>query len=192
MIDYEVRQVQRWPIRNSPLGALLDPNKDVARFARLIPTGRPDQVGIAVRDPAIRIRHLTLQMVRRLRHRVVSGDSWITTDAQARRTTVHLMNPQYGIGERNHLPLSRPEPAKPPRGLIFPKRFHTMARIDLTSVRAIVIGAGRNRYIPATNCKNPARCVHPSESGAQLEFQQDGMEALPPVASQAPNRLATA
>src|SRR5690349_20995703 len=26
MIDYEVRQVQRWPIGNSPLGALIDPS----------------------------------------------------------------------------------------------------------------------------------------------------------------------
>ena len=28
LIDYEVRQVQRWPIKNSPLGALLDPSRD--------------------------------------------------------------------------------------------------------------------------------------------------------------------
>src|SRR6218665_3677719 len=27
MIDYEVRQVQRWPVKNSPLGALLDPDR---------------------------------------------------------------------------------------------------------------------------------------------------------------------
>ena len=28
MIDYEVRQVQRWPIGSSPLGALIDPSRD--------------------------------------------------------------------------------------------------------------------------------------------------------------------
>jgi hypothetical protein len=50
LIDYEVRQVQRWPIRNSPLGALLDPSKDVARFARLIPTNHSSVVSIEVRD----------------------------------------------------------------------------------------------------------------------------------------------
>ena len=44
LVDYEVRQVQRWPIRNSPLGALLDPKRDVARFGRLQPTGNPDVV----------------------------------------------------------------------------------------------------------------------------------------------------
>jgi hypothetical protein len=162
MIDYEVRQVQRWPIRNSPLGALLDPNKDVARFARLIPTGRPDQVGIAVRDPAIRIRHLTLQMVRKASHRVVSGDSWITTDAQARRTTVHLMNPQYGIGERNHLPLSRPEPAKPPRGLIFPAFSIQWPGSTWRRSGPLSLGQDVTDTFTGTNCKNPARCVHPS------------------------------
>src|SRR5204862_5534723 len=37
MVDYQVRQVQRWPISNSPLGALLDPGRDVSKFGKLIP-----------------------------------------------------------------------------------------------------------------------------------------------------------
>ena len=36
LIDYEVCQVQRWPISNSPLGALLDPNRDVKRYGKQI------------------------------------------------------------------------------------------------------------------------------------------------------------
>ena len=51
MVDYEVKQVQRWPIKNSPLGALLDPNKDVARFARQNPTNSRDVISLEVRDP---------------------------------------------------------------------------------------------------------------------------------------------
>mgnify|MGYP003602952563 FL=1 len=51
-IDYEVRQVQRWPIRNSPLGALLDPNRDVMRFGKLVPSGQPGVVSVEVRDKA--------------------------------------------------------------------------------------------------------------------------------------------
>jgi len=98
MIDYEVRQVQRWPIRNSPLGALLDPNKDVARFARLNPTGRADLISMAVRDPGHpEFGTLTLLMVRKAS--APGGlelDSWIATDAQSRRTMVRLINPQYG------------------------------------------------------------------------------------------------
>ena len=32
LIDYDVNQVQSWPIGNSPLGALLDPKRDVKRY----------------------------------------------------------------------------------------------------------------------------------------------------------------
>ncbi len=51
MVDYEVRQVQRWPIKSSPLGALLDPTRDVKKYGRLIPTGHSDVISIEVRDP---------------------------------------------------------------------------------------------------------------------------------------------
>ena len=51
MVDYEVSQVQRWPISNSPLGALLDPSRDVKRYGKLVPTGHPDVVSVEVRDP---------------------------------------------------------------------------------------------------------------------------------------------
>ncbi|MCH7629228.1 MULTISPECIES: LolA family protein [Novosphingobium] len=99
MIDYEVRQVQRWPIRNSPLGALLDPNKDVARFATLNPTAHPDVLSLTVKDP----RHpeygtITLVMTRRAD--APGGwqlDSWVSLDSQAKRTTVRLANHQYGM-----------------------------------------------------------------------------------------------
>ena len=50
LIDYDVRQVQRWPIRNSPLGALLDPNRDVKRFGTLRPTANPNVISVEVRD----------------------------------------------------------------------------------------------------------------------------------------------
>ncbi|WP_295531566.1 outer membrane lipoprotein carrier protein LolA [Novosphingobium sp. Chol11] len=99
LIDYEVRQVQRWPIRNSPLGALLDPNKDVARFARPIATGNPGVLSVEIKDP----RHpeygtITMVMVK---NAAAPGgfalDSWVSFDAQAARTSVRLTNQQYGI-----------------------------------------------------------------------------------------------
>jgi outer membrane lipoprotein-sorting protein len=43
-IDYQVSQVQRWPIGNSPLAALLDPSRDLTRFARVVPTDSPSDV----------------------------------------------------------------------------------------------------------------------------------------------------
>lgn len=99
VIDYEVRQVQRWPIRNSPLGALLSPDKDVARFARTLSTGNPAVLSIEVKDP----RHpeygtITLLMVRKAgAPGGLELDSWVALDSQGKRTTVRLMNQQYGI-----------------------------------------------------------------------------------------------
>ena len=37
MIDYQVAQVSRWPIGNSPLAILLDPDKDVSRYVSVVP-----------------------------------------------------------------------------------------------------------------------------------------------------------
>jgi len=51
LIDYEVNQVQRWPISNSPLGALLDPNRDVKRYGKLVPTSNSNVISVEVKDP---------------------------------------------------------------------------------------------------------------------------------------------
>ena len=98
-VDYEVRQVQRWPIRNSPLGALLDPTRDVARFGKLQPTGDPNVVSIEVRDrghPEYGV--ITMVFVRKAS---APGGlelaSWVALDSQSKRTTVRLANHQYGV-----------------------------------------------------------------------------------------------
>ena len=99
MVDYEVRQVQRWPIGNSPLGALLDPKRDVARYGKLIPTGNPAVTSIEVRDP----RHPeygTITMIFVSAPGAPGGlelTSWVALDAQNKRTTVRLANHQYGV-----------------------------------------------------------------------------------------------
>ena len=99
LIDYEVRQVQRWPIGNSPLGALLDPRRDVARYGRLQETGDPNVVSIEVRDrshPEYGV--ITLIMVRKAG---APGGmelvSWVALDSQNKRTTIRLANHRYGI-----------------------------------------------------------------------------------------------
>jgi len=99
MIDYEVRQVQRWPIRNSPLGALLDPSKDVARFARLNPTSHPSVVSIDVKDPK-HPEYGTITMILIRKASAPGGyelDSWVALDSQNKRTTIRLSNQQYGV-----------------------------------------------------------------------------------------------
>ena len=98
-IDYEVRQVQRWPIRNSPLGALLDPNRDVMRFGKLVPSGQPGVVSVEVRDKAHpEYGVITLVFIRK--PGAPGGmelSSWASLDSQNTRTIVSLTNQQYGV-----------------------------------------------------------------------------------------------
>ncbi len=99
MVDYEVNQVERWPIKNSPLGALLDPNRDVKQYGTLVPTGSPDVISIDVRDPnkpefgrmnLIFVRNSSAPGGLQLTH-------WVALDAQNHRTTVRLANHRYGV-----------------------------------------------------------------------------------------------
>ncbi len=99
MIDYQVRQVQRWPIGNSPLGALLDPSRDVARYSTLQPTTDPNVVSVEVRDrshPEYGV--ITFIFLRRAG---APGGlelvSWVALDSQNKRTTIRLANHQYGV-----------------------------------------------------------------------------------------------
>ncbi len=99
LIDYEVRQVQRWPISNSPLGALLDPGRDVSRFGRLQPTLDPNVVSFEVRDT----RHPEYGVITLIFVRKASAPggmeltAWVALDSQNKRTTIRLSNHRYGI-----------------------------------------------------------------------------------------------
>jgi outer membrane lipoprotein-sorting protein len=103
MIDYEVRQVQRWPIGNSPLGALIDPKKDLSRFGKVVQTGDPNIVSVEARDPK-RPEFGTITMIFR---RDASGPAglqlygWVALDSQNNRTTVRLSNQRYGVPVEN-------------------------------------------------------------------------------------------
>ena len=99
MVDYAVRQVQRWPIGNSPLGALLDPRRDVAKFGKTIPTGNPNVVSIEVRDA----RHPEYGVITLIFTRKPSAPAglelsyWVALDSQNQRTTIALSNQRDGI-----------------------------------------------------------------------------------------------
>ena len=99
VIDYEVRQVQRWPIRNSPLGALLDPSRDVTRYGTLQPTTDPNVISVEVRDrshPEYGV--ITLIFVRKAS--APGGlelTSWVALDSQNKRTTIRLSNQRYNV-----------------------------------------------------------------------------------------------
>lgn len=98
MIDYEVRQVQRWPIGNSPLGALLDPSRDISRYGKVIPTGDPNTISIQARDPK-RPEYGTITMVFQRDAAAPAGlrlYGWVALDSQNNRTSVRLTGHRYG------------------------------------------------------------------------------------------------
>ncbi len=99
LVDYDVRQVQRWPISNSPLGALLDPRRDVKRYGRVLPSGNDDVISVLVRDPN-KPEYGTITLIF-VRDPAAPGglelSSWVALDAQNTRTTVRLSNHRYGI-----------------------------------------------------------------------------------------------
>ena len=99
MVDYDVNQVQRWPIKDSPLGALLDPNRDIAKYGKLIPTGNPNVISVEVRDPK-RPEYGVITMIF-VRNASAPGGwqltNWVALDSQNNRTTVKLRNHKYGL-----------------------------------------------------------------------------------------------
>jgi outer membrane lipoprotein-sorting protein len=98
-VDYSVRQVQRWPIGNSPLGILLNPNRDIGGVARILPSVGPDIVSVEARDP----RHPEYGRITLVFARDKSAPAglmlqgWVSLDAQNNRTTVRLTNQAFNI-----------------------------------------------------------------------------------------------
>jgi len=103
MIDYEVKQVQRWPIKNSPLGALLDPGREISKYGKLIPTGNSDVISVELRDP----RRPEFGVITMIFVRSASAPggwqltNWVALDSQNNRTTVRLRNHTYGMAINN-------------------------------------------------------------------------------------------
>ncbi len=97
-IDYSVAQKQRWPIANSPLGVLLDPAKDITRFATLVP-GDSRLVSVEARDP----KHPEYGRITLVFARQPSAPAglmlqgWVALDSQGNRTTIRLANQRFGI-----------------------------------------------------------------------------------------------
>lgn len=96
-IDYSVRQVQRWPIGNSPLGVLLDPNRDMTRFAKLVPTTDPKLVLVEARD-AKRPEYGVITLAFSREASAPAGlmlQGWVTLDSQGNRTSIRLSNQAF-------------------------------------------------------------------------------------------------
>ena len=96
-IDYSVKQVQRWPIGSSPLGVLLDPNKDLTRFSKIVPTGDPRLVLVEARDPKRpEFGVITLAFSREASAPAgLMLQGWVTLDSQGNRTSIRLSNQAF-------------------------------------------------------------------------------------------------
>lgn len=96
-IDYQVRQVQRWPIGNSPLRVLLDPNRDMSSYATVKPTADPRIVSVEVHDTK-HPEYGRITLVFQKDAAAPAGlklQGWVALDAQNNRTTIRLSNQRF-------------------------------------------------------------------------------------------------
>ena len=97
-IDYSVRQVQRWPIKNSPLGVLLDPDRDIGRYARVIPGADPRIVSVEANDPKHpEAGRITLVFARDDGPAGLTLQGWVALDSQNNRTTIRLAHQRFNV-----------------------------------------------------------------------------------------------
>ncbi|WP_299321541.1 outer membrane lipoprotein carrier protein LolA [Parasphingopyxis sp.] len=98
-VDYDVRQVQRWPIGDSPLSVLLNPDRDLSRYARVIDSGRNSEVRVRARDPE-HPEYGTITITF-LRNPSAPGglmlQGWTVLDSQNNLTTINLANQRFGM-----------------------------------------------------------------------------------------------
>ena len=97
-IDYSVKQVQRWPIKNSPLGVLLDPTRDITRYARIVPGADDRIVSVEANDP----KHPEYGRITLVFARAAAApgglmlQGWVALDSQNNRTTIRLAAQKFG------------------------------------------------------------------------------------------------
>lgn len=96
-IDYQVKQVSKWPIANSPLAVFLDPARNVARYTKLIPSADPRIVSVQAWDKK-RPEYGRINLIFARDAASPGGlklTGWVALDAQGNRTTVRLSNQRY-------------------------------------------------------------------------------------------------
>lgn len=97
-VDYEVNQVQRWPIGDSPLGVLLNPERDMSRFAEIV-SGGSNEVRVRARDP----EHPEYGVITIFFARDAGApgglmlEGWTVRDSQNNLTAIRLSNQRFGM-----------------------------------------------------------------------------------------------
>jgi len=98
-IDYKVNQVSRWKVGDSPLALLIDPSKDISRYAHALPGSGDGRILIEGRDP----KHPefgTITIGFSPKAGAPGGlmlAGWSVLDAQGNRTTTMLSDQKFGV-----------------------------------------------------------------------------------------------
>lgn len=117
-IDYSVRQVQRWPIGNTPLGILLNPNRDLTGIAKLLPAANPKVTLVEARDKK-HPEYGVITLAFSKNDSAPAGlmlEGWVSIDSQNNRTTVRLSNQQFNGPISDKTFIWRDPRPKGPRG----------------------------------------------------------------------------
>lgn len=99
LIDYQVNQVQRWPISDSPLSVLLDPNANMAKYAKQVPSGDPNVVLVQAKDPK-RPQYGVITLAFTRNASAPAGlmlQGWVAIDSQNNRTRVTLSGQRFNV-----------------------------------------------------------------------------------------------
>lgn len=97
-VDYDVDQVQRWPIGDSPLAILLNPNRDLSRYARVV-SDSSGELAIRARDPE-HPEYGTITINFRRSSSAPGGlmlTGWTVLDSQNNLTRIALSNQRFGV-----------------------------------------------------------------------------------------------
>jgi outer membrane lipoprotein-sorting protein len=116
-VDYDARDVQRWPINDSPLSVLLNPSQDLGRFARV--TRNDDQVMMVEARDRRRREFGTITLAFAKVPSAPAGlilRGWNVVDAQNHRTSVRLSNHRFNVPVADGLFTYRDPRRRAPRG----------------------------------------------------------------------------
>lgn len=115
-LDYEVGQQQSWPISDSPLSVLLNPNRDLSQYARVL-RNDGNTLMVEARDPRRReFGRITLAFTRNSGGPGgLSLTGWNALDAQNNLTQVRLSGQRYNVPVADSLFRFEPARGRGPR-----------------------------------------------------------------------------
>ncbi len=101
LVNYDTAQVQRWPIKDTPLSLLLDPATDIAKLGRVVagPGALPGFLTVEASDPK-RPQFGTIKLFFEPNSASPGGVSlsaWQVLDAQGNTTTIQLTNVRLNV-----------------------------------------------------------------------------------------------